>query len=55
LVHLSLPRDQREAIADGSDDDFADEHDEVSFADEPEGGPEKVQEPDSPEGHAGMD
>lgn len=46
---------QREAIADDADADFAAEHDETSFADEAEGGLEKAKEPESPEGHAGMD
>ena len=45
----------REAIGDGTDVDFASEHDETSFADEDEGGLEKAEEPESPEGHAGMD
>jgi hypothetical protein len=36
-------------------DDFADEHSSPTFADQAEGGPERSPEPESPEGHAGMD
>jgi hypothetical protein len=50
-----MTENQREPIGDGADGDFAAEHDETTFADEPEGGPEHAQEPESPEGHAGMD
>jgi hypothetical protein len=50
-----MTENQREPIGDGSDDDFAAEHDETTFADEPEGGPEHAKEPESPAGHAGMD
>jgi len=40
---------------DAVDDDFADEHSSVTFADEQEGGPEGEAEPESPEGYSGMD
>lgn len=35
--------------------DFADEHDSMTFAEEMPGGPEGVDEPESPKGYAGMD
>ncbi|BCB79701.1 hypothetical protein GCM10022251_40640 [Phytohabitans flavus] len=37
------------------DEDFADEHDSVTFAEEEDGGPEGVPEPESPKGYSGMD
>jgi len=37
------------------DDDFADEHNDVSLADEQPGGPEGEPEDDSPRGLAGSD
>jgi hypothetical protein len=46
--------DRRDPAA-GADDDFADEHSSPTFADQMEGGPERAPEPESPEGHAGMD
>jgi len=45
------PGDQEATAA----DDFADEHSSPTFADQKEGGPERAPEPESPEGHAGMD
>jgi hypothetical protein len=35
--------------------DFADEHDDTSLADQQEGGPEGVKEPESPRSRDGMD
>lgn len=36
-------------------EDFADEHDSTSYANELSGGPEGAREAESPRGHAGMD
>jgi hypothetical protein len=52
------PRDPEAGRRDpepGAGDDFADEHSSPTFADQAEGGPERAPEPESPEGHAGMD
>lgn len=35
--------------------DFADEHSSPTFADDQEGGPEGMEEPESPSGYAGSD
>lgn len=51
----SMTREQREAMADAQDDDFAGEHDTTTVADQLDGGPEEAEEPESPEGRAGMD
>ncbi len=37
------------------DPDFADEHTDLTFADDDHGGPERVPEPESPRGYSGMD
>ena len=46
-----------EPIGDSTPDDgdFAEEHRDTTFADEVPGGPEHAEEPESPEGRAGMD
>jgi hypothetical protein len=38
-----------------TDPDFADEHNETTFADELDGGPEGAREPESPRGRGGME
>ncbi|MGI5239395.1 hypothetical protein [Dactylosporangium sp. CA-139066] len=35
--------------------DFAGEHDETSIDEDEQGGPERVEEEETPRGHAGMD
>jgi hypothetical protein len=37
------------------DDDFAAEHEGTTLADQTPGGPERSEEPESPDGRAGMD
>jgi hypothetical protein len=39
----------REALPDDDDVDFAEEHDDTSLADQTRGGPERVEEPESPD------
>jgi hypothetical protein len=55
----SMSSEQREAISgsldDNDDADFAGEHDDTSLAEQQEGGPEGVDEPDSPRTRQGMD
>jgi hypothetical protein len=50
------PGQRRELDPDAdSGPDFAEEHDSMTFADEMPGGPEGIDEPESPKGYAGMD
>lgn len=44
-----------DSIVDADAADFAGEHDDTSFADDPHGGPEHAEEEEAPAGHAGMD
>jgi hypothetical protein len=39
----------------GDPGDYADEHGDLTFADDVPGGPERAEEPESPAGHSGMD
>lgn len=48
-------RNPEEELELASEPDFAEEHTEPTFADQQEGGLERVREPESPEGYAGMD
>ncbi|MFF5234958.1 hypothetical protein [Dactylosporangium sp. NPDC000521] len=44
-----------EALPDDESGDFSEEHQDTTFADETAGGPEHAEEPESPDGRAGMD
>jgi hypothetical protein len=49
--------DRLEAFSEDAspDADFADEHTDTTFADQVPGGPERSEEPESPDGRAGME
>ena len=53
-----MTSEHREAFSESVDEDdadFANEHDDTSLADQQQGGPEGVKEPESPASHQGMD
>jgi len=54
-----MTSEHREAFSESIDEDgaadFANEHDDTSLADQQEGGPEGVEEPESPASRQGMD
>lgn len=49
------PEPLPEQLPDVTDDDFADEHNSTSVADDLEGGPEGATEPETPRGHGGLE
>lgn len=50
-------QDRLEAFSEDAspDDDFAAEHSDTTLADQVPGGPERAEEPESPDNRAGMD